>query len=143
MRRTPLIQYAVRSGTKRSAGGSHGAGSAQTASDGARSLAPGLGPSHGAGERMREGDTVRGTGGEKQSEPGKVDRGPHQTASGGDWRSSCKAPAAWCLRMRQTTCVVLGPRRPWAPEAHTRVCAGRSAVFAATVTRSTLLKRLR
>lgn len=78
VRRTPLIQYAVRSGTKRSAGDSHGACSAQTASDGARSLAPGLGPSHGADAAWAREDTVRGAGGEKQSELGKVVRGPHE-----------------------------------------------------------------
>lgn len=60
VRRAPLIQYAERSGTKRSAGDPHGAGSAITASDGARSLAPGLGPSHGAGGRGREGTQCEG-----------------------------------------------------------------------------------
>lgn len=83
VRRAALIQYAERSGTKRSAGDSHGACSAQTASDGARSLAPGPGLSHGAVWARARGGTVREAGGEKQSEPGKVFRGPLQTASGG------------------------------------------------------------
>lgn len=96
-----------------------------------RSLAPGLGPSHGADAAWAREDTVRGAGGEKQSELGKVVRGPHEIDGllRGGWRSYYKAPAAWCLRMRGTTCVDLGPLWPWAPEAPTRLCAGRSAVL--------------
>lgn len=78
VRRAALIQYAERSGTKRSAGGSHGAGGAQTASETARSLAPALGSSHGAGGRGREGIQCEGLAANAERAWEKL-----QTASGG------------------------------------------------------------
>jgi hypothetical protein len=78
VRRQPLIQYGVRRGTKRSEGDSHGAGGGQTASDGARSLAPGLGPSHGTDKVRARECTVREAGGEKQREPGKSYSSAHE-----------------------------------------------------------------